>query len=78
MGQYDLALAKYDDRWARQRVPAKYLLISDVRFARKEWAEIIAMNEKSWPKSRPTSRGVSAIGYAYSQLGQWDKASAPS
>jgi tetratricopeptide (TPR) repeat protein/O-antigen ligase len=73
-GDLDQAQAKYeeslrlDDKFAET-----YLYQGDLYLARKEWALAAQAYEKALALE-DSLRGWSALGYAYSQLQEWDKA----
>ena len=75
LGDLDLAMDKYDESLALDpEYEQTYVLIGDVYFAREEWAQALASLEKAVALDKKLVYAWSRASYAYSKLGEMDKA----
>jgi len=75
LGDYDAALAAYDRSLALDReFPQTYLLRSDVFLARQEWSAAVDACRQATALDPALVQAWSAMGYAHSQMEDWENA----
>jgi len=75
LGDYEAALQTYDQSLALDRAyPQTYLLRADVYLARKEWPLVVEECRQAVALDSDLVQAWSAMGYAYSQMGDWEEA----